>query len=283
MVLADYRIDHATVAWHSLAEIQSIFADFGLESEYGGEHESLPTHMAILGFEDGSYVELISKRADEAAPFWDDAMDNDRGPCAWAVGVPDIESAVDRLREAGVAVDGPDSYSREPTDEERAEWYLAVLGDGDPGETLPFLIQDVTPREYRIEPTPAVRETELIGVSTVVVAVADVDAVAETFERAFGVDEWTTAEAHDGPFAGTVTSAPDVPAMLLEPADESPVSDRLDRFGRGPCALCFETADLVASRDRFDGLDAVPLGDRTVHVADPDGHGGLAYVGVATS
>ena len=53
-------IDHVTIAGSTLATLEAGFAAIGLTTDYGGPHSNGVTHMSLLGFDDGSYIELIS-------------------------------------------------------------------------------------------------------------------------------------------------------------------------------------------------------------------------------
>src|SRR5579862_6042632 len=79
-------IDHASFCGHDLAILQRQFSALGMPSEYGGAHADA-THMALVGFADGSYLELIAPRhANAPMPEqqkWRDAMAGNTGPCAW--------------------------------------------------------------------------------------------------------------------------------------------------------------------------------------------------------
>ncbi|WP_137285377.1 VOC family protein [Halorussus salinisoli] len=50
-------LDHVPFAWHDLDEITAEFDRLGLTPDYGGVHDKGVTHMAVLGFDDQSYVE----------------------------------------------------------------------------------------------------------------------------------------------------------------------------------------------------------------------------------
>ena len=102
------RIDHVTIAGSRLEALATAFAAAGLATEYGGMHSNGITHMSLLGFDDGSYVELVSlNRPQERAPNWQAQIVTDGGPCSWAVRVPDVATEVERLRRAAVPVNGP--------------------------------------------------------------------------------------------------------------------------------------------------------------------------------
>ena len=56
----DLQIDHVTVCGRDLDRMRQSFAERGLATEYGGPHANGLTHMALAGFDDGSYLELIA-------------------------------------------------------------------------------------------------------------------------------------------------------------------------------------------------------------------------------
>ncbi|MFC7166091.1 VOC family protein [Halospeciosus flavus] len=135
----DLTIDHVTVAGRNLDALSTAFSDGELPAEYGGTHSNGATHMSIVGFRDGSYIELVSTvDLSTPSPWWHDPIYGDGGPCAWAIDVEDIDEASETLRDRGIAVEGPIDYERERADGTLVEWELSFLGDeADPGATLP--------------------------------------------------------------------------------------------------------------------------------------------------
>ena len=84
-------IDHATLAARELEPLSDLFRRLGLDPVYGGTHSNGITHMAVLGFPDGSYLELISTlQPGQPSPWWEQAIHTSAGPCAWAVRVTGI-------------------------------------------------------------------------------------------------------------------------------------------------------------------------------------------------
>ena len=277
----DRRIDHVTVAGRDLDRLTDAFAAAGLPVAYGGRHSNGITHMAIVGFRDGSYVELISTIESGAdAPWWTEPINGDGGPCAWAVGVDDIAAASADLRDRGVVVDGPAGHERRREDGTLVEWDLTYLGEGDPGSTLPFLISDRTPRERRVRPTGDLASSSIIGVDTVVIGVSDLQAAVEAFANAFDAAEPEIGKT-DRLNADTA-SFPNLPVVLAQPREDGWLADRLDAFGPRPLAylLGYDAGDPPA----FDGLVAGSLGGRSVEwlpVTHPVGHRYLGLVETA--
>ena len=264
-------IDHVTIASRDLSRLEGAFEAVGLPPEYGGPHSNGATHMSLLGFPDGTYVELISTvDGVEESPLWDRHVRGNGGPCAWAVSVDDAAATAERVRNAGIAVEGPVRYSRERPDGETIEWDLVFLGDGEPGSTLPFLIADRTPRERRIRPTNAAVESELTGIDTVIVGVDNLEGGIELFRRAFGAGD-AGVEIADRPDFGARTAAlPDAPIVLVEPLAGTWLDERLARFGPSPCGYLLGTADFEASRDRFGFAETARWGGRRIGWPDAE-------------
>src|SRR5215472_1035981 len=176
------EIDHVTIAGRNLQAMERSFANLGLTTDYGGPHAAI-THMALLGFDDGSYVELISsqdpvdKSPQLATHAWGRFISGDGGPCAWAIRADDVAGECARVSALGIQVNGPVHGSRNRPDGALVEWDSAVLGQGGPGAMLPFIIKDRTPRALRVRPSASVtgkdeeggfRPDRLSGVAAVV-------------------------------------------------------------------------------------------------------------------
>ncbi len=246
-------IDHVTVAGQRIEALASAFAAAGVTAEYGGLHSNGITHMSLLGFNDGSYIELVSlHRPGEVSPWWHQHVVRDGGPCAWAVRCEDLDAEAARLRALGIAVDGPRQMSRMRADRVSVQWELAFVGGHGPGAEYPFLIRDRTPRENRVRPSASVAGSELLGVDTVVLAVADVVAAADAYRRAYDLrdpEPWASAD-----FPGPMLRFPDTPLALIAPGHDGDwIADRLKRFGPGPCAF------LIGSRDFDHSLERLPM------------------------
>lgn len=243
----ELTVDHVTVAGRDLDVLSRAFADIGLPATYGGKHSNGATHMSIVGFPDGSYVELISTiESATQSPWWHEPIYGDGGPCAWAVAVDDIEMASERLRARGVSVDGPHTYEREQEDGTLIKWDLAFLGEGNPGATLPFYICDRTPRKLRVESTGD--PSPVIGVDTVVLGVSELDATIKQFEAAFSLDSPKRGSLDH--LDADVAVFPNAPVALARPRNDSWLADRLDRFGPLPAAYLLRIES--GSKSAFD-------------------------------
>jgi hypothetical protein len=238
-------IDHVTFCGSSLDELQKAFSDTGLTTEYGGPHANGVTHMAFIGFDDGSYLELIApmKCAESASGVMSGWMQADAGACAWAVHTSSIQEEVDRMKGAGVVVTAPEPGGRKKIDGTTIRWQTAAVGPGAAGALLPFMIQDETPRDLRVRPSANMRNTGLIGVEMVVLGVKDLSAAVTSFRRAYGWDAPLMEERRQ--FPARLAHFQNTPVMLAASYDErSWLAARLDRFGDCPLAFVLRTPDL---------------------------------------
>jgi len=176
--------------------------------------------MALLGFDDGSYVELIAPQQPGSADStsgWGKKMAENAGVCAWAVGSADIKDELERLSRLGIATGRARAGSRKKPDGAVLQWETATLGKGDPGATLPFLIQDHTPCSLRVQPSASVKGSELTGAVVVVIAVRDLEASITLFRRAYGWPAPATSEQPE--FGARLAYFTGTPVMLASPLD----------------------------------------------------------------
>jgi hypothetical protein len=164
----------------------------------GGEHAGGLTHNALVGFEDGSYLELIAFHDLAAA----------RGKHSWAPvaerggGWADFALLSNDLRQDVAAVG--ELVARPPEDGGRTRpdglgiaWRVARLRT-----PLPFLIEDLTARELRVPGGDAAKHANGIrGVAAIVLGATDPARVTERYAmlRERGAPETQVrAAARDG-------------------------------------------------------------------------------------
>jgi Glyoxalase-like domain len=248
------KIDHVSIAWSDLEFLQRAFESVGLKTEYGGVHSNGVTHMSILGFNDGSYIELISVlKPAQPADTWGKQIAGNGGPCAWAVEEEKLSAEVDRIKSLGIRVEGPGDYERRRPDGVVVEWQLAFLGNEEPGATLPFLINDKTPRSYRVNPSPSVAPTELIGVNRIIIAVRDLEKTAALFHKVYG---WKGASRSDNQ-VDIFRDAKGIefensPVVLVSPESQrSWLGKRIEQFGDSPCSFLIGTKSFSQTHDRY--------------------------------
>ncbi len=259
------KIDHVTIAGPALAPMEQAFANLGLATDYGGPHSNGITHMALLGFNDGSYIELIStmKSGQKEAVFWGEHIVGNGGPCAWAVQVDDVAAEVARVADLGIPAKGPAYYNRRRPDQTLVEWDLAFLGDQGAGATLPFIIKDITPREWRVRPSASVAEGLLTGIATVILGLENIETTISLFQQVY---HWLPPQvADDTDFGARLAYFTGTPVVLATPlAGHTWLSERLVRFGPSPCAYLIGTDNFAEACLRFELVQASPWFDRRV-------------------
>ena len=257
-----FQIDRVVLAWAHLEALAGAFASVGLAPDYGGIHTNGATHMATLGFGDGTYLELISVRQPgQQAPVWQHHIATNGGICAWSVSVADVHRIGDRLRSLGMPVDGPRASSRRRPDGETIESEIAFVGTEGMGSLHPFMITDRTPRENRIRVSESVSGSGLAGLDSVVLAVPDVEAAAIEFQRVYGAGEPVDIDA--GAFPGRTMRLHGEPVAITSPSSADDwVARRLEAYGPTPCACLIRSTDMAASRNRLPLTDPTRFGDQ---------------------
>jgi Glyoxalase-like domain len=249
------KVDHASVCGSALDPLRQAFASIGLPTDYGGPHANGVTHMALLGFEDGSYLELIAPmkstvHASGMMSGWDKLMGGDAGPCAWAIGTNNIHAEVERLKSAGIKTTGPEPGGRKKPDGTQISWETASVGAGAPGATLPFMIEDKTARALRVQPSAGLKGSGLTGIAVVILGVRDLNSATSLFQKAYGWPAPQIAEQKD--FAARIAYFPGTPVMLAAPLDKAPwLAERLDKFGESPVAYLLGTSDFALATTKF--------------------------------
>jgi len=256
-------LDHVTVAGDDLRRMQAALAALGIATVYGGTHRDGATEMALVSFPDGSYLELIAAQTDAAAPVannhpWAHFLAGNAGPCAWAVSTGDLDSELHRLRSAGVPVSPPVANGRLRPDGVRLEWKTASSGAGAAGSFFPFLIQDLTPREWRAFPHGAPGNRDFRGIARVVLAVRDLNTSLARYRQAYGLAG--AIELTDPLFDAQLAVPPDAPMVLAQPlGGDSWLASRLAQFGEAPCAVLLEAGETAPatgpSQGRWSDLD----------------------------
>ena len=245
-------VDHASVCAGDLAGLQEAFSSAGLATDYGGPHANGVTHMALLGFDDGSYLELIApqKAGVTEGSNWSKLMAADAGPCAWAVSTADAKQDSETIKANGVVAGAPTPGSRKRPDGLSIEWTTVDLGSGTTGGSLPFLIEDRTPHNWRVQPSASVKESGLTGIEIVVLAVNDLNTAVALFRKAFNWAEPLIENHKD--FDAKIAYFPGTPVMLAAPSDSrSWLGERLQKFGETPVAFLLATRDLPAATKKF--------------------------------
>lgn len=242
LTAADLKIDHVTVAGEHLDAIRKTLTTVtGLPTEYGGPHSNHATEMALTSFPDGSYLELMGIQAKPdpaavAAHVWSRFLQNNAGPCAFALRVTDLSAEVRELKSAGIATGGAEASGRTRPDGARLVWQTVNVGPGHRGSLFPFLIADLTPRENRAYPSGRPTTDRVSGIGKVVVGVHDMEGAIAQYRKAFRLP--APLRQKDAEFGAELAWFEGTPIVLAKGVgDESWLSRRVREYGDAPSAF----------------------------------------------
>jgi hypothetical protein len=244
------EIDHVSICGSNLDTLRQAFTDVGMTPDMGGPHGNGVTQMAMIGFDDSSYIELIAPitPGTTAGSDWSKFMSVDAVPCAWAVATTVLLVEVDRLKKAGIAVTAPASGNRKRPDGMSIEWKTANVGSGTPGSTLPFIIEDETPRAWRVQPSASVTGAPVGGVENVVLGVNNLGDSIALFRKAYG---WAEPLIENQKDFGKLAYFPGEPVILAAPSGGGWLSEHLGKFGESPVAYLLATGDFAAAAKKY--------------------------------
>jgi len=193
-----FSIDHVVIASNDLdaAIVNARAAGFTVVP--GGVHGSGNSHNALIGFADGSYMELFAPtpQGRTGEHRWFGRIRDGGGLADFCLLGADLNTEVARIHEAGIEYSKPFAMARVTPDGNRVEWLLSTP----PGPTgqngWPFMIQDTTPRAVRV---PHARdqirhENGAQGVAGITVLVRDVDASSKAYEAILGAEPQSTVD-----------------------------------------------------------------------------------------
>jgi len=253
-----FRLDHVVLVVDDLGRASADFATLGFTVTPGGKHKDLGTHNALIGFADGSYLELIAFRAVSSTAGSTEAVavhpafsrvgdwkSRGSGLVDFALLTTNISGDIALAGERGVEIRGPVLGGRVRPDGAQLFWQFGFPDAFD----LPFLCADVTPRAHRVPGGPATEHPNAAqGISRVTVAVKDLVKSTGRYAALLGLEAQECSRAVSSKTHASQARAPETRAvefvlgstcLILAAPDGrgSPLQDTLDKTGQGPCAL----------------------------------------------
>ena len=226
------RFDHAVILVEDLAAATAAYERLGFAVSPGGEHEGLGTHNALIRF-GVDYLELLAVHDRQLAASTDrghallDLIASGRGGlAAFALATEGIEKDAARFAATGLQATGPFAMKRMRPDGKLLSWRLLVPEGNSWRVPWPFFIQWDQPDATRLSWERSGGHTNgasrVVGVS---VAVRDLDATADLYDRKLGIA------------VARPESAPDIAALR-----------RIARLGTFEISLCAATGDGAIAR-----------------------------------
>ena len=255
-------LDHVVIL---VADLEAAIADYGalgFTVQRGGTHADGATHNALVGFADGSYLELIAfLRPAPEHRWWRHAQRGHEGFIDFALLPASVGAVIAAARSRGLAYEGPHEGGRVRLDGQRLVWQTGTP----PTPELPFLCGDVTPRALRVvEGEVRVHANGAQGVACVSIGVADLDASLARFAALLGAQAQQGVRAVPMPGLGlrqAVLPLGPSALVLVEPGpdahDSAPLRAVLAASGEGVLGLALRgplaAAPRALSRQRTHG------------------------------
>lgn len=266
-------LDHIVIVDRDLETMVHQAESLGFTVVPGGEHAGGQTHNALISFRDGSYIELIAfiEPDERSTHRWWPRLWKGGGLVDFALFCEDLRADVGAIRNRGMDLPDPVENGRLRPDGERLDW-RQVFPQEVVGESgLPFLIEDVTPRDLRVPGDDAAltHANGVTGIAGVTLIVEDIGPA----ETALSAITGNVAEQIDAPFPGTA-SGKRIPinaetgqwiAMATpDSADHDPATDAsvparyLEKYGLGPYSAVLTTGGEPSDLAPSDGKETNP-------------------------
>lgn len=231
-------IDHLVLAVPDLDAATTGYEQIGFTVVRGGRHPAA-THNALIGFADGSYLELLAFYEPSPNHRWWGPRQQGDGLIDFCLATDDLPADIAAFRRAGVEMKDPEPGSRLRPDGYRVSWVLSLAGARHRG-VAPFLIQDVTPREERV-PRQTTHPNQVTGIGALIVAVEDIATVRQWYERTLGTSG-QGVRRDDLDAAGVrFTVGPHRLEFVAPRTGRGPVADWLSARGPSPYAATLRT------------------------------------------
>jgi len=207
-------LDHVVLVVGELPPAIRQFNQMGFTVTPGGVHAGGLTHNALVSFPDGAYLELLAttSRAKQnllillrrigllrLSTARDTAFDRRfKSGIASGSGLSDycllssnLDIDVPAIQRRGLNMDGPVPGGRLRPDGQQVSWRTAVP----PTVDLPFLIDDITPRQLRVPvPPPDGHSNQVIGIAGITLGVRDLEASTEQVRSLIGIEPDSTSQ-----------------------------------------------------------------------------------------
>jgi len=186
-------LDHVVILVRDLEQTIAEYTALGFTVQRGGTHTDGFTHNALIGFADGSYLELIAFLRPKPEHRWGGfAARGHQGLVDFALLPPSVAEVVARAHAGGVAYQGPSDGGRTRPDGEMLRWQIGTP----PDSGLPFLCGDLTPRALRVREGEVRQHANgVTGVASLTVVVRDLAASVRRYRALLAMEPGTAVHA----------------------------------------------------------------------------------------
>ena len=232
-------IDHLVIAAHSLERAIETYRGLGFTVVEGGRHP-YGSYNALIGFADGSYIELLGFYEEALEhPWWGLLQARGGGLIDFCMATDDIHADQRALLEAGVSSSDLYEGGRARPDGYVVKWVNNKIAGEFQGR-IPFIIEDVTPRAERLPPEVQ-HANGVMGIDCLTVAVATLRPVP-IMAGLMGGWAGEPARREELRASGTRLTVGGHTLEYLLPDDErGPLDEHLARNAPAPFAVRFKT------------------------------------------
>ena len=179
-------IDHIVIAVRELDSAMESYRRLGFSVVEGGAHP-YGSHNALIGFEDGSYIELLGFYEESPAhPWWDLLHERGGGLIDFCLATDDIRADLVAFRAQGVVAGDLTEGGRRRPDGYEVKWINNKVG-GEFQGLMPFIIEDLTPRAQRL-PGETTQANGVTGIHCLSLAAEDAGRYAAIMGAVLGQD-----------------------------------------------------------------------------------------------
>lgn len=257
-----HQIDHIVIISPDLNTAVDNARQAGFTVVPGGTHSDGRTHNALIGFADGSYIELIAPTGESADGDhrWFARLRNGGGLVDFCLLGERLNQETGSIRDRGVDYPAPSALGRNRPDGQRIDWLLSIPPGAVGDSGWPFLIEDLTARDLRVphEASELTHENNAQGIAGITVLVKNLAVSTREYEAILG----TSARNVSSPFADDMLGAI-LPIsenssqwiMLVEPKADTAMA-HLETHGEGPYRVTLRTHGGAISPGDGKPLDA---------------------------
>jgi len=265
------RFDHAVIAVADLERAVGAYRSLGFDVSPGGRHERRGTHNALIRFEGGQYIELLSvydpDRATRSGPngraLAEFLRDREGGLVGHCYATHDIEQEAARMRGAGLELVGPFEMRRQRPDGRTLTWRLLVPVDVPWRRRWPFFIQWDNSTEERL--TVEGVGAHLNGARAVTgaaIGVRDLGEARTLYSILFDAEPLRRDDVAGVAVERATLDIHGFTIDLLAPNGEGPVQQAIESVGEGPLEVTVEVANPEAAVEILAHAGIEPEGAR---------------------
>jgi catechol 2,3-dioxygenase-like lactoylglutathione lyase family enzyme len=231
-------IDHVVILAPKLEAATRYYQALGFDVRQGGRH-STGTENALIGLANGAYVELLAFATPDPAHRWAPKLEFGGGFLDVCLVSDDIGGDVARYLDGGIEMAPIRAMGRQRPDGKELSWRLTIPKAPWAGQ-MPFLIEDVSPNEWRVPPAGE-HSNGVVGIAALRWVVADHTALSELLSRTLGkIAEPINNDDYNA--AGSRIELGATRIEILSPSGDGPAANWLAVQKGGPHSMAFLTS-----------------------------------------